>query len=390
MKNERIESLDSLRGISALIVVIFHCLLAFEIFRIANHENKFINGYMEAFTVTPLHTIWAGKEAVLLFFILSGFVLAIPFTKNTVPTYGVFIIKRFFRIYIPYIIVMAISVILANLFWEHNTLSDSRWTHPVSLQSIIAYLIMHNSDTPNVNGVVWTIFIEMKVSLIFPFIMLLIMKFKPFNVLLLFMPIILFADFLNGRIYESTNIELVRQSIGFIKDSIYYSMFFIFGAILSKYRHNFGYLTSIDFKYKIILLFVSLVLINNKWLVTVFKIENITISDLVSAVGILLLFVLVLNSIEIQKALTHKFLLFLGKISFSLYLVHIPVLGVTTFFLTQIMPKGIAFVFVPILSIPVAYVTYKWVEEPAMRLGKKFSGRYKDLNTEKRKAINSQ
>lgn len=118
--NNRIESLDSLRGIAAFIVVIFHCLLSFTLFYEANYDYKFTNWLVEIFTVTPLHTLWAGKEAVLLFFVLSGFVLMLPFTNNKQPNYPSYLIKRICRIYIPYIIVMFMSVILTQIFWKYN------------------------------------------------------------------------------------------------------------------------------------------------------------------------------------------------------------------------------------------------------------------------------
>ena len=43
----------------------------------------------------------AGHEAVIFFFVLSGFVLSIPFYRRFVP-YTPWIIKRCCRIYLPY------------------------------------------------------------------------------------------------------------------------------------------------------------------------------------------------------------------------------------------------------------------------------------------------
>ena len=78
-QSNRIHSLDSLRGIAALIVLFHHCLLMTPLFYAAHYNEPYDNGWVSLFTNTILHTFWAGSEAVLLFFILSGFVLAIPF-----------------------------------------------------------------------------------------------------------------------------------------------------------------------------------------------------------------------------------------------------------------------------------------------------------------------
>ncbi|PGK22483.1 hypothetical protein CN902_26640 [Priestia megaterium] len=120
MDNGRIDSLISIRGIASLVVAIFHCLLSFMFFYKANYFNEFSNDTIALFTLSPLHTIWAGKEAVFLFFILSGFVLSIPFYKGEAPKYRVYIVRRFFRIYIPHIVIIATSVFLVIFFLNYK------------------------------------------------------------------------------------------------------------------------------------------------------------------------------------------------------------------------------------------------------------------------------
>jgi len=43
-----------------------------------------------------------GLEAVIVFYVLSGFVLAITAARINAPSYTAFTVKRFCRIYIPY------------------------------------------------------------------------------------------------------------------------------------------------------------------------------------------------------------------------------------------------------------------------------------------------
>ena len=59
---------------------------------------------------------YGGHSALPLFFILSGFVLALPAVNNKPQSYPVFITRRFFRLYIPYVVALAIAI-LANFRW---------------------------------------------------------------------------------------------------------------------------------------------------------------------------------------------------------------------------------------------------------------------------------
>lgn len=54
MNKERIEYLDSLRGIAAMSVVIFHCMISFEIFHAANYHSNYENGFVRFVSESPL------------------------------------------------------------------------------------------------------------------------------------------------------------------------------------------------------------------------------------------------------------------------------------------------------------------------------------------------
>ena len=70
--SHRYPQLDSLRGLAALTVVFEHCL------RIDPWLLQGISPWLEwAAQSTPLHILWAGGNAVLLFFVLSGLVLTL-------------------------------------------------------------------------------------------------------------------------------------------------------------------------------------------------------------------------------------------------------------------------------------------------------------------------
>jgi peptidoglycan/LPS O-acetylase OafA/YrhL len=383
--SKRIEPLDTLRGMAAMNVVIFHCLISYNLFNLANYKGIFGNTLVKIFTVTPLHILWAGKEAVLLFFVLSGFVLSIPYVNNRAPSYGAFVIKRIFRIYIPYVIIMGISVLLVMFLGEYNNIQGlsntylARWDHPVSLKSIVAYILMLNVDTANVNGVVWTLFIEMKASILFPFIMLIITKFKLLKSLLISLSISISMFIILSNLVNIIDSMIIRVVIGYFSDSLYYCIFFIMGAILSKNIEKVKLILSVKVSQRVLLYILSLVLISNQWLYF-FNVNIIELQDIISAIGILLLFSMVLSSKKASSILALKPLLFIGKISYSLYMVHIPILMLSSIFISKLIPLALAFCLVPFISILVAWVCYISIEQPAMNLGKRFANRFDNLN----------
>jgi peptidoglycan/LPS O-acetylase OafA/YrhL len=71
---ERIDALDSVRGLAAFTVVTLHALTVYPTFRYLDHSSF---GWLV--TRTPLVLFYAGHEAVILFFVPSGFVLALPY-----------------------------------------------------------------------------------------------------------------------------------------------------------------------------------------------------------------------------------------------------------------------------------------------------------------------
>jgi peptidoglycan/LPS O-acetylase OafA/YrhL len=83
-RSARVTSLDGLRGLAAVVVLVHHALLAAPVFAAAYYGGSVadrVGGMAWAFIYTPLHLIWAGTEAVYLFFVLSGVVLTFPILR---------------------------------------------------------------------------------------------------------------------------------------------------------------------------------------------------------------------------------------------------------------------------------------------------------------------
>jgi len=385
LKN-RIEYLDSLRGIAAFSVVIFHCMISFNIFHSANYKADYRNGFIKFITESPLKVLWSGQEAVLLFFVLSGFVLSISFLKGKNNNYNIFLARRFARIYIPYIIVMLVSVVLASIFMNFKDIDglsstfDNRWDHAVTWKSILAYIFMINYDTANVNGVVWTLYHEMRISVMFPILMMIVIKWKALKSLLVSC-ILLSASWLTLMLISKYSTGTISFIASDFSNTVFYTAFFVFGAILSKYRTEVSnYISRLNPLIKLFMFVISMILMSARWVGVVSPILPGYIQDLTAGAGIVILFCVALSSSFAQSVLMSKPLLWLGKISFSLYLIHILVLLLLVNLFGSYIGVGVIWL-TPIASLPVAALVYKFVEEPAIKIGRNWTSVLKNRDS---------
>ncbi|MEH7275311.1 acyltransferase family protein, partial [Neobacillus vireti] len=272
MNNQRIEQFDSLRGIAAFIVIFHHCLISFPIFLDAYYHEKTTNFFINFLSSTVFHVFWSGHESVILFFVLSGFVLSLPFLNGNHQPYKQYIIKRFTRIYLPYLTSILFSVILYTLIKPISIIGLSEWfngmwSNPISFKLIISHLLMIGSETHNWNTVTWSLVHEMRISIIFPIIIMLVLNFNwrkviIFSVLITFLFAITFFNI--SRVIPIGSLGFLFRNFG---ETIHYSLFFIFGAMLAKYRLTLLKVYNKDKNslFKIIILVLALILYTIEW-----------------------------------------------------------------------------------------------------------------------------
>lgn len=172
-------------------------------------------------------------------------------------------------------------------------------------------------------------------------------------------------------------------------DTLYYTAFFIFGAILAKYKDVVASLyKNLNIVIKIILPLAILIFYTSEWsfsLLGQFKYHGTpfiklvfkTVIDLLTAAAVIILFIAVMNSVYMQKLLKISMLKFLGSISYSLYLIHpIVLLAIVHLFGNEMRLKFLIPVVV-ITSILVATLMYKLIEMPSMKLGRQISKLFK-------------
>ena len=96
-------ALDGLRGLAAVVVLIDHTLAVSPAFAASLRDGTEPNGSLIVWllTYTPIHLLWGGTEAVDVFFLLSGFVLTLPFLRQVRPNWMSYYPKRILRLYLP-------------------------------------------------------------------------------------------------------------------------------------------------------------------------------------------------------------------------------------------------------------------------------------------------
>jgi len=152
----RLRSIDALRGIAAMGVVVYHCI------GIGPYlQSRF---FLVRYPVQLIQlTSSFGYIGVFLFFVISGFCIHLQWARaqasGVTPTihFGSFWKRRIRRLYPPYIIALALYLVL------------TAWSIGIDVSHFFIYdvlmhlLMLHNLDPHtcySINGVFWTLAIE--------------------------------------------------------------------------------------------------------------------------------------------------------------------------------------------------------------------------------------
>lgn len=372
----RYEELDSLRGLAALIVLMGHYLMVYPAY--ANYQYDSNSSYMiYLFKETPLRLFFSsGNECVTLFFVLSGFVLYLSVNSANFH-YSTYLIKRLFRIYMPYLVAISMAI-LAKLLLSHIDLPfitnwfGKSWTSldtPSLLMEHLLFIGQYNTDA--YNNVIWSLVHEMRISIIFPVLIFLFVR-KKLIYSLFWLFVLIFSStlclYLFGSSVEITDILL----------SFHYSTLFLMGAILAKYRYElFAYTLKMKKPVKIVLLLGAIICFMYEGIIgEVELLNNYIFRDYVVSCGVCMFIIMSVSSKRISTALRSRLLTLLGKISYSLYLYHLISLYSLMYLFYNKLPTGLILIFSFFLSFLLSSVSYLLVEKPCMRLGSYFT-RYK-------------
>jgi peptidoglycan/LPS O-acetylase OafA/YrhL len=356
----RLHQLDALRGLAALVVVFRHS------FDVVTHLPS-------ALEESPLYLLVGGHEAVIFFFILSGFVLSLPFYSGKEFSYFSYMVKRAVRIYLPFMAAMIAAMMMCQMLYQGgithlSAWMSNKWSIEVTFNTILEQLnILGNHETRTYNPVVWSLIHEMRISLIFPLLMIIINRFN-WKVPVAIAAACSLIGGLNG-IYG------LEPSLGYQTswfDSIHFTAMFIIGALAAKHRRVL--LDTIAGMRKL----NKLLILATGFVAYIYSREMKTSSmyfadaaaDWGISFGVVTIIIFALGDRAYSQLLGNKVVTFVGKISFSLYLYHTTVMFTFLHLLhNQLNPWLILALSLPPIML-VSYSAWKWVERPSITLGK--------------------
>jgi peptidoglycan/LPS O-acetylase OafA/YrhL len=353
----RLMSLDALRGLAALCVMLCHCW-ELQFFRPEGWQTK-------VFTWTPLSLILTGRQAVILFFVLSGFVLACSLERWQV--YSVFMIRRVCRIYLPF----ALSIVLSAALYQAIrpevlpgfTFQPVAWTEPPTVDVLFRHFLMLGtigSDT--LNNVMWSVVYEMRISVIFPLLFLATRRW-PVKVLVLATA----AHFAISTIWPNNYLFRAATIPQSFLMTAYFVMFFAMGIVLAACRHGLqAAVQSLSPARS-----GSLGLFGMACLIAPgIGIGRHLPADFVYGVGAMVLIMLAIGQTTWRRVLQSGPLQYLGRISYSLYLSHMVVLVAVAHLFYSTVPNSALVLLIVALSLLAAEASYTFVERPSIWLGR--------------------
>lgn len=321
-----------LRGLAALMVCLFHFVVT-------------TTGYVQNEFVLTIFDV--GGVGVQMFFVISGIVLPLSMINGgyTYKFWWTFLKKRLLRIEPPYLIAVILSIVYLTLRnYMPNTVPLEFDLTFKNLFAHLGYLVPFFDDVKWFNPVFWTLAIE------FQFYLLLMLLFPLINYGLLWRVCLYLIILLPGLYFS----EFFFQ----------YGNLFLLGIAYILYKGD--KISKIEFS---VLFFIT-----NLFILHILGVRGFSVGIFTIAI------------VHYFPYLKNKYLEFLGKISYSLYLTHTltgsALINVLTHSFTESWQKPIVIFIGLIFSLITAYIFYLIFEKPFQKKASKL--KYQD-NIEKSK-----
>jgi peptidoglycan/LPS O-acetylase OafA/YrhL len=322
-----ISSLDGLRGLACLLVVFSH----------AGNQGLFysIKG--------------TGQLGVMLFFSLSGFLMSYLYGQRQLgvmqlTSYG---IKRFFRVYPAYLLVVVLSYVIYS--------SGGKYAFKIDDIELINHILLTGKVS-----ILWTIPVEMKFYLVFPFMALAISVFKSAGVkAVAAVGILIVMFYLNLKGNKLSVWPYMEFFTGGVAAGYIY-------AWIARLEVNFKWVFNLVFGISLCGLLVSIPILFKQLFGFShrFWADGLVFSNLMS----LCVLSCALSSGLLNRLFSNSMARFIGNISFSLYLVHLPCMRLVKALLP--FDPTIELFAALAASVAAAYILHLAVERPSRNTGK--------------------
>jgi peptidoglycan/LPS O-acetylase OafA/YrhL len=350
----RLPELDALRGIAALLVLVCHAVQLVP--SVPTPDLLGLGWFRDALVQsTPLRVVEAGRPAVLFFFVLSGFVLTRALLAEPGTGIATYALQRSVRILPP--AAFSVALALALRWATYDPSLDARmpeahpytWPlEPTPLRVTAEALLFRNE----INLALWSLAHEWRLTVFFPLILLL--RGRPMMLLALAFAVSALGLALGAGENE---VVLPRDPLAGLAATLYFAPAAAAGAalalagpapVLTRERRR-------ALSIGVVALFCMY-------------------SDLAAYAGSVVLIILAQQPEgRLRAALRQRWPVALGRISFSLYLVHMPVLLAAWNLLHGVAPDWIAPLAGFVAALIVAAATFKSVEQPCRRLASRIA-----------------
>jgi len=345
----RLSFLDSIRGVAALIVVTSHLHYT------AGPETWF-------FEMKGLRIFNQSVFAVSIFFVLSGLVLFLQVEGEKI-NYVRFVVRRAFRIF-PACVFAVTASYLIYLFWTPEPLvsrgdwfNEVSWPPGIKFDSYIGHLWLTGPDA--LLRPLWSLVIEWRVSLVFP------------GIILLFV----WSPWVTGAVTGVTALVIASSSGSLITAGLFgipggyyyaafFSTFFVAGTFIAAYR-----LHLVRFFRRWPLARYALLIVCIYCLCLRSSSDNRFGYLTLGLVGCALIIFCMADS-KARRLLRIRPLRYIGRISYSLYLVHMIWIGILFRLLDGSNPLAISTAVIA-ASILSAELMNRFIEIPANKFGRR-------------------
>jgi len=334
----RVEQLTFTRFLAAIAVVIYH-----------------FGGDAYPFNIGAINFyVSRANFGVSYFFLLSGFVMILAYGRDNWISFGTYIRKRFARIYPVYL--LAIMLFLAyEVTYGQEIDPKGLWLNLLLLQSWVPGWVL------SINSPGWSLSVEFFFYLLFPLLFNHFYKGKPFNILLVFI-LILFAIsqaafhlFLHSS-YFFSHLPLSHE-FAFYFPAMHLNEFLV-GNLAGIFFLRYGKSNNFGWDLLLLLFCLGVVLKIN----TGVNYHN----GMLAVFFIPMIILLACDNGRISRAFRWKPFVFLGEISYGVYILQFPVIHWSEKALISLglENKTILFFIEMTLLIVAAALSYLFIETP--------------------------